>query len=624
MKSILIKLVFLLSLWLPGVVMAHHGTAAQAYLEDTTGQLDLKDVQQSKDWQAFDQVLMLGYKDNVVWLKVYPDERMTAKDLLVRVRPSYLDDVRVFLPKADGYVMQQGGDLLAKDQMEIYDTAISFAWRDRDISLNHPLYVRIKTTSTLAAHVQILPLIGMDRYLDSEKLLMGIYFGVTLLVLIWSFFHGVWKRDLTFLSFSIYLVFSCIMSAAIMGYWGRFVVPFKSTNIMTSCVVMINSATGLFFQRVFLSNFGLGRGLRILFEVMVAVAVVAVAIVCVQNGGGYTQYLLKLNALAMFVICFVQLIAASQLQMKSARFKQILLAVYLLFVVLVIATILPLLGLIQASLWLLHSSIMHGLMAAVMLGGILLYRKQLEEEAVREAEASLLRVKAEADATRALSEERENFLVMLAHEMRTPLSVIKMSVSGQSAQTPELQKESLTDVQKAIQDMTSILDLSVQVDKLDRGEFPLQLQTCDLPELINEVAMNHPGRERFQFSVDNRLPEIKVDPVILRTILTNLLENALKYSLPKSIVSVNVSLLQTSLFISVTNDVGEAGKPDPQKVFSKYYRAPGAYHSTGSGLGLYLVAGLVKMIGGEIRMLSTGADVVCFEVALKLDPHASA
>ena len=414
------------------------------------------------------------------------------------------------------------------------------------------------------------------------------------------------------------------MSAAIMGYWGRFVVPFKSTNIMTSCVVMINSATGLFFQRVFLSNFGLGRGLRILFDVMVAVAVVAVAIVCVQNGGGYTQYLLKLNALAMFVICFVQLIAASQLQMKSARFKQILLAVYLLFVVLVIATILPLLGLIQASLWLLHSSIMHGLMAAVMLGGILLYRKQLEEEAVREAEASLLRVKAEADATRALSEERENFLVMLAHEMRTPLSVIKMSVSGQSAQTPELQKESLTDVQKAIQDMTSILDLSVQVDKLDRGEFPLQFQTCHLPELINEVAMSHTGRERFQFSVDSRLPEIKVDPVILRTILTNLLENALKYSLPKSIVSVHVSLLQTSLFISVTNDVGEAGKPDPQKIFSKYYRAPGAYHSTGSGLGLYLVAGLVKMIGGEIRMLSTGADVVCFEVALKLDPHANA
>ena len=186
-----------------------------------------------------------------------------------------------------------------------------------------------------------------------------------------------------------------------------------------------------------------------MFDVMVAVAVVAVAIVCVQNGGGYTQYLLKLNALAMFVICFVQMIAASQLQMKSARFKQILLAVYLLFVVLVIATILPLLGLIQASLWLLHSSIMHGLMAAVMLGGILLYRKQLEEEAVREAEASLLRVKAEADATRALSEERENFLVMLAHEMRTPLSVIKMSVSGQSAQTPELQKESLTEIGRA-------------------------------------------------------------------------------------------------------------------------------------------------------------------------------
>ena len=62
MKSILIKLIFLLSLLLPSLVTAHHGTKSQSYLEDATGLLDLKEVQQSKDWKPFEQVLMLGYK----------------------------------------------------------------------------------------------------------------------------------------------------------------------------------------------------------------------------------------------------------------------------------------------------------------------------------------------------------------------------------------------------------------------------------------------------------------------------------------------------------------------------------------------------------------------------------
>lgn len=61
--------------------------------------------------------------------------------------------------------------------------------------------------------------------------------------------------------------------------------------------------------------------------------------------------------------------------------------------------------------------------------------------------------------------------------------------------------------------------------------------------------------------------------------------------------------------IRVTNEPGEAGWPDPDRVFRKYYRSPGARRGSGSGLGLYLVAGLARMLGGAAEYRPTSAQV---------------
>lgn len=258
-------------------------------------------------------------------------------------------------------------------------------------------------------------------------------------------------------------------------------------------------------------------------------------------------------------------------------------------------------------------------MAAVMLGGVLMYRNKLEEDSHRLGEEAIVRAKAEADATRALSEERESFLVMLAHEMRTPLAVIKMTIGSNSINSPE----SLQDIHKAIQDMTSILDLSVQVDRLDRGELRVNLQALPLKLMLDDAVLTNPERHRLQFKLDENLLPVRVDPIILKSIFSNLVDNALKYSPSQSLVTIEAYRREDKIVVQVSNEVGVAGEPDRLKVFEKYYRSPGASRFTGSGLGLYLVAGLVKMIDAEIHLKTSAMNRVCFELVLKLEANAS-
>jgi K+-sensing histidine kinase KdpD len=103
-----------------------------------------------------------------------------------------------------------------------------------------------------------------------------------------------------------------------------------------------------------------------------------------------------------------------------------------------------------------------------------------------------------------------------------------------------------------------------------------------------------------------------VDLQLLSVILNNLIDNALKYSPPDSPVNITAETClrqgQSGIRISVTNQAGTSGLPDPKQLFRKYYRAPGAHGKTGSGLGLHIAAGFARKTGGELRYIPDTAN----------------
>jgi signal transduction histidine kinase len=105
---------------------------------------------------------------------------------------------------------------------------------------------------------------------------------------------------------------------------------------------------------------------------------------------------------------------------------------------------------------------------------------------------------------------------------------------------------------------------------------------------------------------------LKSDQQLLFIVISNLLENACKYSAPETPIRVEAlpaTPTTPQLQLVISNTVGRAGWPDKDKLFSKYYRTPGAQRQAGTGLGLFLVRNLLLKLGGQVYFAPQGEEV---------------
>ena len=111
-----------------------------------------------------------------------------------------------------------------------------------------------------------------------------------------------------------------------------------------------------------------------------------------------------------------------------------------------------------------------------------------------------------------------------------------------------------------------------------------------------------------------RLDELRAtDAQLVRMIVGNLVDNALKYAAPGSPIKVTATAgirrKRKGIAIEVVNSIGTADAPDPKRVFGKYYRGERARGKTGSGLGLHIAAGFASKLGGSIRYQPSDTEV---------------
>lgn len=217
-------------------------------------------------------------------------------------------------------------------------------------------------------------------------------------------------------------------------------------------------------------------------------------------------------------------------------------------------------------------------------------------------------------------EEQDRFMAMLSHELKTPLSVIRMGLSAETLGASMRQR-----VMRSVDDINAIVDRCLQSDQLRQGRLSADREICAIAEILNELRAACPAPERIVLSVEP-MPPVRADRQLLQTVLSNLLDNALKYSTSESdihIVATEASSGRGSgagikgVRIAITNTVNATGLPEPSMVFKKYYRAPQAHGKTGSGLGLYISAGFAKTMGGHLRYLPSST-AATFELWLPL------
>ncbi len=229
---------------------------------------------------------------------------------------------------------------------------------------------------------------------------------------------------------------------------------------------------------------------------------------------------------------------------------------------------------------------------------------------VRDEQRRLVRLVVALRGTAArerIERSRANLVSTVAHELRSPLTSVKgftATLLAKWERFDDAQKRLMLQTVNADADrVTRLISELLDVSRIDAGRLELRKQVVDLAAAVRRaVAGNVAGGEpvdRFVVEVGAGLPEMWVDPDKLAQVLGNLLENALRHGAGTITVTVEPDDAAPGAVLTVSDE--GAGVPDAvaSRVFTRFWR--GNRHG-GTGLGLYVVKGLVEAHGGRIEV----------------------
>jgi signal transduction histidine kinase len=247
----------------------------------------------------------------------------------------------------------------------------------------------------------------------------------------------------------------------------------------------------------------------------------------------------------------------------------------------------------------------------------LIMLQMLNEQKEREMDAifTLGVSKATADQEIEKNKQQHVFLGMLLHEIKTPLSVIKFGAESLKNGQADHAKNQVwaARVDNAADTINHILNQCLLADKFEFGLSNYQEEQINLraefSQIVDRVGYLNPTYpERIHWEFCEGLPidtQLYVDPIYLRSILENLISNALKYSAANSRIYLTVSqstLGSKPMFeFQIKNQIGKVGPPQIDKIFARYYRAEEAKGYSGTGLGLWLANEQAKAMSASIR-----------------------
>lgn len=200
-----------------------------------------------------------------------------------------------------------------------------------------------------------------------------------------------------------------------------------------------------------------------------------------------------------------------------------------------------------------------------------------------------------AEAARQAEQLRTAVLDSLAHQFKTPLTVIRTAGSGLPAagELSPLQTELLSLIDQEATRLNDLASRLLGAPALNSEEFAPQPEPLLFSRLIRAAVqeLESPGvRERFHISIPVHEPPVFADRELILTALAQLVDNAVKYSSPGSPIDVGMLIKETSVILTIRNRGLVVSSADRERIFERFYRAPGAQRcAPGTGLGLSIV-----------------------------------
>lgn len=596
----------------------------RAHWVDATGQADLNQAR-SAPFTPYEGVLSQGYVTGAVWVRLSiepvhpptsPPQATTplSAQLDLLVHPTYLDDIEVHDELRPGEVLRGGQ---ARPWRSVQSGTLAHVFPIPASPTERKIWIRVstQTTSILDVRLDVDQSLGREEQL--QNLLLHLLTASLLILSVVAVSYALVQPNTLMTMFAIKQVSAFFYGAFILGHHRLLFQDWVSAEALahaTKWAIALYALFSVQFHLTFFKPYRPSRWAGLGLKLALATSLLSCALVAL----GWVTWGLLLNklialflpiwllVLLVFGIDWKRLDAASGAVLLGKKF---LLVVHALMLVFLLMATLPTLGLEVTSFFALYASLVHGALTGLVL--LFMVHRQVSLDAQHSLRLAVASEKS-LELERRHRERQAQFLSMLTHELRTPLSVLRLSLGTLVKSDSDTGRHAL----QAIEDMNNLINRCNQLDQLEQGRQVVQFTRVRLRELVLEVIEKSPSFAGTHIQVEHEL-FVWSDVMLLQTILFNLIDNAHKYIRPGGLVRLSVSRIrlpgdkEDRVKVQVVNPLTPRALPDPDRMFDKYYRAASAQHKSGTGLGLFIVRGLSALVGANVgAAIEPGPDMV--------------
>jgi signal transduction histidine kinase len=598
----------------------------KSFYIDSKSALDITKIQ-NVEFTPFESDLLRGFSDDTVWVKLnikrdvhtnsFPVES-GIYPLILRVGSLSLDSIELFESFQDAWSVQQLGDKhmtyprICEDEFHCFNLKSTL---EKPITL----YLRIQSQNIIEIRPEVVAQKDLARTIAPRIRTSSISIAFAFCLCIIAFiFYLIEKSRLilfyVFFQFSIILylisnnglLFDFLKGnySGIIQYAPEFFFYFRALLLCLLC------------REIFI-GYQLGRAYKIFNNYLLALLLINVLLTFSSLGHKNAAFNILLQSFVLALNFYAILTTTIPARIKISAF--IGNAIY--------ATILVS-GFLYASHvfesnrfdFLIHNYLdyrLNGIPIGIVIFSIvtfqILEKNKKSQEIINQSISNSLKVEL-------LNEkliEQEEMVDLLTHEIKNPLNTINYAVKF--VQSDTTYSTDITDRAKKIVQSTNRIDsivnqvyLSTRLERYEQNETQAK-EMINFNELITEIASDYEFGNSFVINTD-KVFMIKSSRFLLTTILTNLIGNAVKYCTPGSAISISIGTVSHSLdfddppsacqgsylFFEVSNTMELINRPDPDKLFKRYYRHENFLTKPGMGIGLNIVKTAVNILRGTI------------------------
>lgn len=233
----------------------------------------------------------------------------------------------------------------------------------------------------------------------------------------------------------------------------------------------------------------------------------------------------------------------------------------------------------------------------------------------------IYKIKQSQDKETELNNQQKNFFLSITHELKTPIAATKLQLQTLQKQklSEQIQQELIFNALIETERLNALIDNVLLASRLDAGEFIFTLIQQNISELVLKTVNRYYKREinsgELQVKVTNNIFG-EIDETTFPSIITNLIDNAIKYSPDQKEIVIELSIKNNKPILIV----GDAGcgisADDKEKIFAKFFRAGNeeTRRAKGTGLGLYIVNYIVNNHNAKIKVKNNQPKGTVFEI----------